>query len=60
MSAERNGLLEGCDEDFTIRTDSQMLAYLPAYVGGELVVDIGGQLPEKIHALALAMRMVVR
>lgn len=60
MSAERDGVLEGGDEDFAIRTGSQMSAYLPANVGWEFVVDIGGQLPEKIHAMALAMRMAVR
>jgi hypothetical protein len=60
MSAECDGLLEGGNEDFAIRTGSQMSAYLPANVGWEFVVDIGRQLPEKIHALAFAMRMVVR
>jgi len=60
MSAERDGVLEGGDEDFAIRAGSQMSAYLPANVGWEFVVDIGGQLPEKIHAIALAMRMAVR
>jgi hypothetical protein len=48
------------DEDFAIRTGSQMLAYLPANVGGEFVIDIGRQLTEKIHAMALAMRMALR
>jgi hypothetical protein len=60
MSAERDGVLEGGDENFAIRTGSQMSAYLPANVGREFVVDIGRQLPEKIHAMALAMRMAVR
>ena len=60
MSAECDGLLEGCDEDFTIRTGAKMSAYLLANVGWEFVVDIGGQLPEKIHAMTLAMRMAVR
>jgi hypothetical protein len=60
MSAERNGVLEGGDENFAIRTGSQMSAYLPANVGREFVVDIGRQLPEKIHAMALAMCMAVR
>ena len=60
MSAERDGVLEGGDEDFAIRTGSQMSAYLPANVGGEFVVDIGRQLLEKIHAMALAMRVAVR
>lgn len=60
MSAERDGLPEGSDEDFTIRTGSQMSAYLPANVGREFIVDIVRQLPEKIHALAFAMRMVRR
>jgi hypothetical protein len=48
MSAERDGVLERGDEDFAIRTGSQMSAYLPANVGWEFVVDIGRQLPEKI------------
>ena len=60
MSAERDGVLEGGDEDFAIRAGSQMSAYLPANVGWEFVVDIGRQLPEKIQAMALAMRMAVR
>jgi hypothetical protein len=53
-------LLKGGDEDFAIRTGSQMPAYLPANVGGEFVVDIGRQLTEKIHAMASTMRMAVR
>jgi hypothetical protein len=48
MSAERDGVLERGDEDFAIRTGSQMSAYLPANVGREFVVDIGRQLLEKI------------
>jgi hypothetical protein len=60
MPAECNGLTKGGDEDFTIRTGSQMSAYLPANVGGEFVIDIGRQLTEKIHAMALAMRMALR
>ena len=60
MSAERNGLFEGGDEDFTIWTGAKMSAYLLANVGGEFVVDIGGQLPEKIHTMALAMSMALR
>jgi hypothetical protein len=60
MTAERDGVLERGDEDFAIRTGSQMSAYLPANIGREFVVDIGGQLPEKIHTMALAMSMAVR
>ena len=60
MSTERDGVLEGGDEDFAIRTGSQMSAYLLANVGREFVVDIGRQLSEKIHAMALAMRMAGR
>ena len=60
MTAERDGVLERGDEDFAIRAGSQMSAYLPANIGREFVVDIGGQLPEKIHAMALAMSMAVR
>ena len=60
MAAECDGLLEGSDEDFAIRTGPQMSAYLPAYIGWEFVVDIGRQLPKKIHTTAFAMRMVVR
>lgn len=60
MSAECDGVLEGGDEDFAIRTGSQMSAYFSANVGWEFVVDIGGQLPEKIYAMTLAMRMAVR
>jgi len=41
MSAERDGVLERGDEDFAIRTGSQMSAYLTANVGWEFVVDIG-------------------
>ncbi len=48
MSAERDDVLERGDEDFAIRTGSQMSTYLPANVGWEFVVDIGRQLPEKI------------
>jgi hypothetical protein len=48
MSAKRDGVPEGDDEDFTIRAGSQMSAYLPANVGWEFVVDIGRQLLEKI------------
>jgi hypothetical protein len=57
MSAQRDGVLEGDDEDFTIRAGSQMSAYLPANVGGEFVVDIGRQLLEKFYAMPLAMRV---
>jgi hypothetical protein len=60
MPAERDGVLERGDEDFAIRAGSQMLAYLPANVGGEFVVDIGRQFPEKIHTVTLAMGMAVR
>ena len=60
MSAERDGVLERGDEDFAIRAGSQMSAYLSANIGWEFVVDIGGQLPEKIHTMALAMSMAVR
>jgi hypothetical protein len=60
MSAKRDSVLEGGDEDFAIRTGSQMSAYLPANVGWEFVVDIGRQLLEKIHAMALALRVAVR
>jgi len=42
MTAERDGVLEGSNEDFAIRTSSQMLAYFPTNVGREFVVDIGG------------------
>jgi hypothetical protein len=41
VSAERDGVLEGSNEDFAIRTSSQMLAYFPTNVGREFVVDIG-------------------
>ena len=60
MLAERDGVLEGGDEDFAIRAGSQMPAYFTANVGGEFVVDIGRQLPEQIHAMALAMGMAGR
>src|SRR3970040_3183751 len=60
MLAERDGGLERGDEDFAIRTGSQMSAYFPANVEREFIVDIGRQLPEKIHAMALSMRMAVR
>ena len=60
MSAERDGVLEGDDEAFAIRTGSQMSAYLSTNVGWEFVVDIGRQLPEKIHTMALAMGMAMR
>jgi hypothetical protein len=57
MSAKRDGVLEGGDEDFTIRAGSQMSAYLPANLGWEFVVDIGRQLLEKFYAMPLAMRV---
>ena len=57
--AERDGVLEGGDKDFAIRAGSQMPAYFPANVRGEFVVNIGRQLPEQIHAMALAMGMAV-
>jgi len=60
MSTERDGLHEGCDKHFAIWTGPQMPANLLANVCWEFVVDIGGQLPEKIHATPFAMRMVVR
>jgi hypothetical protein len=60
MSTECDGLLEGRDKNFAIRTGPQMPAYLPANVGWKFVVDIGRQLPEKIQAPAFAMRMMVR
>jgi hypothetical protein len=60
MSAECDGLLEGSDEDFAIRTGSQMPANLSTNVRGKLVVNISRQLPEKICAMALAMRMGLR
>jgi hypothetical protein len=55
MSTKRDGMLKGGDEHFAIRTSSQMLAYLPANIGGEFVVDIGRQLPEKIQAVVVAV-----
>jgi hypothetical protein len=53
-------MLERSDEDFAIRAGSQMSTYLPTDIGRELVVDVGGQLPEKIYATALTMRMALR
>ena len=60
MSAKRDGVSEGGNEDFAIRAGSQMPAYLLANIGWKFVVDIGRQLPEKVHAMALAMRMALR
>ena len=60
MSAKRDGVPEGSNEDFAIRAGSQMPAYLLANIGWKFVVDIGRQLPEKVHATALAMRMALR
>jgi len=60
MAAKRDGVLEGGDEDFAIWAGSQMSAYFSANVGREFVVDIGGQLPEKVYAMAFAMRMAGR
>jgi hypothetical protein len=60
MSAKRDGMLEGGDKNFTVRAGSQMLPYLTANVGGEFIVDIGRQFPEKLYAMALAMRIAVR
>ena len=57
MSAECDCMLEGGDEDFAIRTSSQMSTYLSANVGWEFIVDIGRQLLEKIDAMPLAMRV---
>ena len=42
MSAERDGVFEGGDEDLAIGAGSQMLSYLSTNVGGEFVVDVGG------------------
>ena len=42
MSAERDGVFEGSDEDLAIRAGSKMLSYLSTHVGREFVVDIGG------------------
>jgi hypothetical protein len=53
-------MLEGSNEDFAIRAGSQMSTYLSTDIGRELVVDVGGQLPEKVHTATLAMRMVLR
>jgi hypothetical protein len=41
MSAERDGMLEGGDEDFAVRAGSQMVSYLQANVGREFIIDIG-------------------
>jgi len=60
MLAECNGLPEGSDEDFTIWTGSHMSADFPANVRWEFVIDIGRQLPEKLHTMAFSMCMVVR
>ncbi len=60
MSAERDGVLEGDDEDFAIRAGSHMSAYLSTNVGWEFVVDKGRQLPEKIRTMTLAMGMAMR
>ena len=60
MSAERHGVLERGDEDFAVRTGSQMSAYFLADIRWEFVVDIGRQLSEQIHAVALVIGMVVR
>ena len=57
MSAKRNGVPEGDDEDLTIRAGSQMPSYLPANLGWKFVVDIGRQLLEKLYAMPLAMRV---
>lgn len=59
MSAECDGVLERGNEDFAIRTGPHMLSNLPADVGREFVVDVCGQLPEKINAMASAMVMPV-
>jgi hypothetical protein len=57
VSTKRDGVLEGGDEDFTIRAGPQMPANLPANVDWEFIVDIGRQLLEKIDAMPLAMRV---
>lgn len=43
MAAERHGLTQRCDKDFAIWTGAQVAANLLTNVGGEFVVDIGGQ-----------------
>jgi hypothetical protein len=60
MSAECDGVLKGGDEHFAVRAGSQMAPYLSTNVGREFVIDIGGQLPEKIHAIPLSVAMAVR
>ena len=42
MSAERDGVCEGGDEDLAIRAGSHMASYLHTHVGWEFVVDVGG------------------
>jgi hypothetical protein len=59
MPAEDDGLPEGEDEDLAIRAVAEMFADFPANVGWKLVVNIGGQLPEQIEAMALARLMAV-
>lgn len=60
MSAEGDGVLKGGDEDFAVRAGSHMASYLRTHLRREFVVDVGRQLPEKIHAIALTMAMVLR
>lgn len=48
VAAEDDSLPEGNDEDLAIRTVAEMAAYFLTNVGGEFVVDIGGELPEKL------------
>ena len=60
MSAKRDRVLEGGDKYFTVRAGPQMLPYFTTNVGWEFIVDISRQFPEKLYAMALAMRIEVR
>jgi hypothetical protein len=57
MATERHGLAQRRHEGFTIWTGAQVSANLLANVGGEFIIDIGGQLAKDAQTSAFFMSL---
>ena len=52
MFAQTDGLAEGFDEDFTVRTGPHVLADLRAHLTRQLIINVRGQCSENLQAVA--------
>jgi hypothetical protein len=59
MAAEGDGLAERGDEDLAVGAGTQMMPQFLADGGGQLVVDVSGQLPEYVETTTGPMRVAM-